>query len=67
MTQSIGSINPSEDELIAAIALHFGAPEAAAIAWLSAFTTRFDAKAAQERLAARTGTPAGWKLTKGTP
>lgn len=57
----MSAINPTEDELIAALAAHFAAPEAAAIAWLSALANRFDARAAQERLAARNGTPTGWQ------
>jgi hypothetical protein len=49
---------PTEDQLIAALAKAFDAPEAAAITWLAGIHIRFDAKAAQERLAereARTG------------
>lgn len=44
---------PTEDQIIQALAKAFEAPEAAAIAWLAAIHIRFDAKAAQERLAAR--------------
>ena len=44
---------PTEDELIQGLAQAFEAPEAAAISWLAAIHNRFDAKAAQERLAAR--------------
>lgn len=44
---------PTEDELISALADYFQAPEAAAISWLSSIKNRFDPKAAAERLAER--------------
>lgn len=44
---------PKEDEIIQALSEYFGAPEAAVISWLAALHTRFDPKAAQERLVAR--------------
>ena len=47
--------NPSEDDLIRALAKAFDAPESAAIAWLAAIHVRFDARAAQERLVERSG------------
>jgi hypothetical protein len=52
--QSNGGV-PKEDEIIKALAKAFGAPEAAAITWLAAIATRFDARAAQERLVEREG------------
>ncbi len=50
---------PAEDEIIAALAKAFGAPEAAAISWLAAIHLRFDARAAQERLVEREAAAAG--------
>ena len=44
---------PTEDQIIQALAKAFEAPEAAAIAWLGDIHTRFDARAAQERLVER--------------
>lgn len=47
---------PSEDQIIAALAQHFQAPQSAAIAWLAAIKLHFDPKAAAERLAERNAT-----------
>ncbi len=44
---------PTDDDLIAALAYAFNAPEATAIAWLSRIHVRFNAKAAQDRLVER--------------
>ena len=46
---------PSDDEIIAGLAAHFEAPEAAVIAWLARIKLQFDPKAAAERLAEREG------------
>lgn len=50
---------PTDDEIIAALAQHFQAPQAAAISWLAALSLRFDAKAATERLVERNATIPG--------
>lgn len=52
MSAAYNPTNPSEADIIAAIAKAFGAPESVAIAWLSALAVRFDAKAHAERIAA---------------
>lgn len=46
---------PTVAMIIKALAEHFDAPEAAAIVWLQAIHQHFDAKAANEALAARGG------------
>ena len=50
MTAAYGGGMPSQDEIIAALALHFDAPKSAAVAWLAALAVHFDARAAQERI-----------------
>jgi hypothetical protein len=48
-------VKPTHDELIEALARFFDAPESAAISWLQDIVRTFDARAANERLAKRTG------------
>jgi hypothetical protein len=53
---SISGVNqPTEDEIIVAVATHLEAPEAVALSWLTSFARNFDSKAAAERLARRHG------------
>lgn len=56
---------PKEDEIIQALAKAFDAPEAAAITWLAAISTRFNARAAQERLVERSGVWGGVSHKRG--
>jgi hypothetical protein len=52
---SISGVNqPTEDEIISAVARQLDAPEAVALSWLTTFARNFDSKAAAERLALRT-------------
>lgn len=51
-------INPSEDDIIAALAAHYGCPEAVALGWLTSMMVHFNPKAASERLMAREPIPA---------
>ncbi len=52
-TSISGTNQPSEDEVIAALAKGLDAPEAVVISWLTTIFRHFDPKKAADRLAAR--------------
>lgn len=53
---SISGMNqPSEDDIIKALARALDAPEPVVLSWLTSFARNFNAKAAAERMAARAG------------
>jgi hypothetical protein len=54
-TSLSGMNQPTEDEIIMAVARQLDAPEAVALSWLTSFVRHFDPKAAAERMAAREG------------
>jgi hypothetical protein len=54
-TSLSGMNQPSEDDIIAALARALDAPEPVVLSWLTSFARHFDAKGAAERMAARHG------------
>lgn len=50
-------VNPGEDDIIRALAAHYGCPEAVALGWLTSMMVHFNPRAASERLVAREPAP----------